>query len=431
MRADLHGKARRAALAHGRRARPARALIAACVLLGTLLVRGPCFMEMLRRQGRPSPSSSSAEVTKSDSGFGAAGGSDPVDPIMREFDSPSRQALLKELQDKWDASIDRLRAAYPEIDEDPFFATDLPSLLRRYLVSAKFDAEEAMSRLQATAEWRRDWDVMSYYRPGVARELFAEATNPGSEMYFADSLGFDRLGRPYMAGRIGFANPENMHPWHHLRAGIMVFEMLATKVAQIGRGPGSYILDIGSVGNIAGSVSGTAGLDREYDESKNPYYNAGAGKADAPSPRMLEEFGSLDNGFAVLKAAIQVLNRHYPGVVTRVYYLNSSMLFWGAFKVFSTWVADRGSIKFGFLGPVGWREEPISKLLEAYPPAQLFTEWGGTGPSLDGDGFLARAIEHYEEEAAKRANTATGGSSMQGKAARETHAGKQKVLNPM
>ena len=38
---------------------------------------------------------------------------------------------------------------------------------------------------------------------------------------------------------------------------------------------------------------------------------------------ILEELGSLDNGFAVLKAAITILNRHYPGIVGRVFYLNS------------------------------------------------------------------------------------------------------------
>jgi len=190
-----------------------------------------------------------------------------------------------------------------------------------------------------------------------------------------------------------------MHPWRHLRAGVLVFELFATKVVSLGRGPGSYILDIGDVGGVAGNISGTGGLNRNYDEAKNPYYARGAGELDAPSPRMVEEFGSLDNGFAVLKAAIQILNRHYPGIIGQVYYLNSDMLFWGAFKVFSRWIADRGAIDFQFLGPVGWRERPISELQETHAPEQLFEEWGGTGQSLDVDQFLARAIEFYEKQA--------------------------------
>merc|ERR1712086_1047582 len=169
--------------------------------------------------------------------------------------------------------------------------------------------------------------------------------------YFADSLKVDLQGRPYVAGRLRYANAENMHPWRHLRAGVLVFELMATKVALAGKGPASYILDIGSVGDVAGSVSGTAGLDRAYNEDLNPYYMAGAGTNDAPSADMLAEFGSLDSGFAVLKAAIQILNKHYPGTIDRVFYLNSDMLFWGAFKVFSRWIADSGSIAFNFLGP--------------------------------------------------------------------------------
>ena len=116
----------------------------------------------------------------------------------------------------------------------------------------------------------------------------------------------------------------------------------------------------------------------------------------------MEELGSLDNGFAVLKAAITILNRHYPGIVGRVFYLNSDMVFWGAFKIFSRWISDRGSIDFQFLGPAQWREDPVSKLLEYYDSDQLFEEWGGSGPKLNGDEFMQRAIERYESEAMEK-----------------------------
>lgn len=325
------------------------------------------------------------------------------DASMPELSDPGQPRELMELELRWNATRMRLQkdGTYPEIERDPFFAVNPRSLLQKYLQSARMNVDEAVNRLVATAKWRKEWDVLEYYKPGVARKLFAEATNPGAEMYFADSLQHDREGNPYLAGRLRFANAENMHPWRHLRAGVLVFELVAHRVAVEGTGPASYILDIGSVGGFEGNVSGTAGRDdRNYDEGVNPYYKAGAGTKDAPSPEMVEQLGSLDSGFMVLKAAIQILNRHYPGFLNRVFYLNSDMLFWGAFKVFSRWISDRGSIQFSFLGPAGWREEPIAKLLDYYDAEHLFQEWGGTGPALDGDRFLERGIEHYEEVAA-------------------------------
>lgn len=367
-------------LARGRAAAGAAslALAAACTCLFTSLLE------------RPTPSGTPAQ------GAGAAGEGDPQ---AAQFSSPEREATLQSLEARWADAFQELGLeAYPAIASDPFFTTDTPGLLRRYLLATGFDVEEALVRLQDTARWRRDWDVLAYHEPGAASTLFAEESNPGSEMYFADSLSFDKSGRPFVAGRMKFANAENMHPWRHLRAGVFVFEMMATKVAAIGRGPASYVLDIGPIG-VQGTVSGTAGLDRAYDEGKNPYYTAGAGTRDAPSAAMVEELGELDSGFAVLKAAILILNRHYPGFIRQVYYLNSDMLFWGAFKIFSRWISDRGSIDFTFLGPAAWREAPLGRLLDTYPKEGLPPEWGGTGPALDGDAFLARAIRWYEEHA--------------------------------
>eukprot|EP00403_Amphidinium_massartii_P036026 CAMPEP_0178438690 /NCGR_PEP_ID=MMETSP0689_2-20121128/35732_1 /TAXON_ID=160604 /ORGANISM="Amphidinium massartii, Strain CS-259" /LENGTH=421 /DNA_ID=CAMNT_0020061119 /DNA_START=91 /DNA_END=1356 /DNA_ORIENTATION=- len=337
--------------------------------------------------------------------MGADVASEGLDPTLEQFASPERQELLVEVTDMWNEAIDEVRATYPEIDRDPFFNTDVPGLLRRYLLANGLEPASAVDALRATAQWRKDWDVLSYYAPGAALDLFSESSNPGSEMYFADSLSYDKQGRPYVAGRLRFANAENMHPWRHLRAGVLVFELMANKVARLGRGPASYILDVGSTENRAGNVSGTAGLDRNYDESINPYYNAGAGTSDAPSPAMVEEFGSLDNGFLVLKAAIKILNKHYPGVMGSVYYLNSDMIFWGAFKVFSRWISDRGSIEFRFLGDARWREEPVSSLLDSFDADQLPEEWCGSGPALDGDKFLERALEYYEATAQEESLT--------------------------
>ena len=64
------------------------------------------------------------------------------------------------------------------------------------------------SRLGSNALRRR-----GISRSGAASELFSEESNPGAEMYFADSLLQDKEGRPYAAGRLKFANPENMPLW--------------------------------------------------------------------------------------------------------------------------------------------------------------------------------------------------------------------------
>lgn len=325
-----------------------------------------------------------------------------VETVNKDFASPERKELLADMERHWSVLEERLKAeTYPEIVDDPYFNVNVKGLLQRYLIASKYDIREALIGLERTAKWRKEWDVLDYYRTGAAAELFSEDSNPGAEMYFSDSLLLDKEGRPYAAGRLKFANPENMHPWHHLRAGVLVFELMATKVAALGKGPGSYILDIGAV-EQQGNVSGTAGQQKVYNEGRNPYYTSGAGTKDAPSQEILEELGSLDNGFAVLKAAITILNRHYPGIVGRVFYLNSDMVFWGAFKIFSRWISDRGSIDFQFLGPAQWREDPVSKLLEYYDSDQLFEEWGGSGPKLNGDEFMQRAIERYESEAMEK-----------------------------
>lgn len=136
----------------------------------------------------------------------------------------------------WSALEQRLRTeTYPAMVDDPYFTVNVKGLLQRYLAASKYDVREALIRLEATAKWRKEWNVLDYYRAGAAAELFSEDSNPGAEMYFADSLLMDKEGRPYAAGRLKFANPENMHPWHHLRAGVLVFELMATKVAPWGK----------------------------------------------------------------------------------------------------------------------------------------------------------------------------------------------------
>eukprot|EP00971_Amphidinium_carterae_P295461 5868089-Amphidinium_carterae.1 len=156
---------------------------------------------------------------------------DSLDPTLKAFSTQERKQLVTEVAELWQDAAEELRSEYPDIEKDPFFNTNLPGLFRRYLLANELSPTQTVAALRETAQWRKEWDVLSYYAPGAAMDLFAESSNPGAEMYAADSLAVDKQGRPYVAGRLRFANPENMHPWRHLRAGVLVFELMATKIA--------------------------------------------------------------------------------------------------------------------------------------------------------------------------------------------------------
>ena len=40
----------------------------------------------------------------------------------------------------------------------------LKGLLERYLVASNYDVREALIRLEQTAKWRKEWNVLDYYR---------------------------------------------------------------------------------------------------------------------------------------------------------------------------------------------------------------------------------------------------------------------------
>ena len=101
---------------------------------------------------------------------------------------------------------------------------DGDALLKRYLIAEEFNVAKATERLSATVRWRCHWRVLEYESPGAARRLFEPATNPGSEMYFADIGLRDKHGRPALVGRLRMCNASAMHPFNHLRAGIFVIE---------------------------------------------------------------------------------------------------------------------------------------------------------------------------------------------------------------
>ncbi|CAJ1455760.1 unnamed protein product, partial [Effrenium voratum] len=299
------------------------------------------------------------------------------------------QELLKRLP----ALLEQGRRDGHDVDADPMLTLDVPGLLRRYLIAEDWNVDKAEQRLQSTISFRRKWQILEYYKPGAAKHLYEEASNPGSEMYFADSLHKDLQGRPYMVGRVDLCNGEQMHPWRHLRAGIFALDRLAIKVIHSRAGYGSYLLDIGKV-NMRGTVSGSGGGGMTPKESNNRYYKEGAGRH--CSDELLADFGELSGGLAVLRAALTIASEHYPELLSRIVFLNADLMFSLVFKIFRLWAHKRTRDKFLFLG--GKADPPLEQLFEWYDPSELPEEFGGTGWRLDTDAFMARAIPALDEE---------------------------------
>jgi hypothetical protein len=111
---------------------------------------------------------------------------------------------LKALRELFATLRDEERSSYPGIDRDPYLSPPWPEgadrnspnpnselLLKRFLVATDLRVDEACERLRSTIRWRRDWDVLAYYEQDAAQRFMSEASNPGAEVYIADSLETD------------------------------------------------------------------------------------------------------------------------------------------------------------------------------------------------------------------------------------------------
>lgn len=301
---------------------------------------------------------------------------------------------LGTLLSEWPGLLEQARRDGHDVESDPYLTTDPEDLLRRFLIATDGNVADAAKRLRAMLVWRREWGILDCHRPGAARQLFSDESNPGSEMYFAQSGHEDRDGRPYVIGRMHYANASNMHPWRHLRAGVFVIERIAVEVMRGKFGYASYILDIGEV-PIQGTVSGTGCSGRKFKETDNPYYKRGAAR-EAPQ-HLIDKFGELTSGLYITKAAIAIANSHYPELMTRVIVLRSNWLFGAAFRIFSMWMHKRSRDKFMFVQG-GWGTPPMEALKQWYSQEELPEEFGGAGWRLDGDGFIRSAIGAYDAE---------------------------------
>ena len=94
------------------------------------------------------------------------------------------------------------------------------------------------------------------------------------------------------------------------------------------------------------------------------------------------------------------MTEHYPELLARVFFWRGGLAFALIANIFKMWLPRRTRKKLIFLGK-GLFEKDERLLLEYIDSHQLFQEFGGTGPSLGGDEFIARGIERYEQNASR------------------------------
>eukprot|EP00802_Teleaulax_amphioxeia_P019002 Tamp_19218.p1 GENE.Tamp_19218~~Tamp_19218.p1 ORF type:complete len:339 (-),score=54.56 Tamp_19218:136-1152(-) len=317
--------------------------------------------------------------------------------LGEDFNSPGNADKLAALRQRYAGILDEMRGTYADIDEDlylcasPAAASHLDMLLKRYLVATDMDVEEAALRLRETAEWRRDWEISQYYSHGAAARYMSEAQNPGAEVYIADSLATDLDGDPFLIGRGGLINTENMHPWHHLRGMVYVIERFSARHPSRSA---SYILDVKALSDSKGTYSASGGKGPGHAPAKREASSAEESKQ-SWSPSLLARYGPQTNGLGLIKTALDILNRHYPERLKRIIFLNADLLFLAAFKIFSLWAAPKTRDKFMFLN-AGWGTRPMEHLFTLYPRTSICPEWGGTGSALNCDKFIEQCAHEYD-----------------------------------
>lgn len=314
---------------------------------------------------------------------------------------------LEELRRIW---FDDIRPSFaPEIDRDPYMSPpDVDSLLARFLKSEldrKGDVASAAARLRETAEWRRDYCCMDFHKKGMARKLFMHASNPGASLYFADIGLRDRSGDPVMLGRVSLMTDDKAPgkkladhriPSTHLRAGMFVVERLVHEA----RDGASYILDCGPYPK---EDMARHSNKRYWDADGVLDCSVAIKKRCPPSHSVgphMKYHESMEDGLPVLKEAMRMTTTYFPEQLQRVYFYRPGFLFRAIFAIFSLWVSPATRKR---LIIVNEGEEHKHFLAPSGPgtcdAADVPKEFGGSGASLDGDHFLARAMERYDATA--------------------------------
>ena len=349
-----------------------------------------------------------------------------LDPPPTKFDPD-----LEQLRAIW---LDDIRPRFsPAIEEDPFLSPpNVDDMLRRFL-DAERGSDEAppappssegesngtasrtarrrakvsdvvlrtATRLEQTAEFRRDYDCCAFHQRGMARRLFMHGSNAGASVYFGDCGLCTGDNRPVLLGRVSLMTDakaprrkpaDTMLPAQHLRAAMFVVERAAVELIHRGEGAkGAYILDVGSYPRA--EMAGFA--ERYWDADGLP-----AAGATLPCVGPSLPGHHALHGLSVLKEALRMMERFYPETMHRVFFYRPGAAFRLIFAIFSLWVPRSTRARFALV-----REGEEHRFFEPAPagcglvPDQTPRELGGSGPSLDGDRFLMRACERYDARA--------------------------------
>lgn len=331
-----------------------------------------------------------------------------------DANSSAVSAELAELQRMW---LHGIRPKFePQISSDPYLSPPEPAsqlrLLSRFLEAERAGSPKTLlarsaARLEATAQFRREYACSEFHRAGSARRLLMHASNPGASVYFADIGLRDRSGEPVFVGRTslmtdekapGRKSSDQMRPASHLRGALFVCDRAAT---QCGAGGASYILDLGAF------PSTEMPPDDECARRGGRYWDAdGAGaEASVASPPMvgphLPHHLAMRKPLDVLREALRLMTNHYPAMLHRVYFYRPGPAFRFVLPLIKMWVPKSTRERFvavlpgeehlHFLadGPRGLRAEDVPR------------ELGGRGASLGGDRFLLRAVERYDATATR------------------------------
>ena len=294
------------------------------------------------------------------------------------------------------------------VRDDPLFATaeKEDALLVRFLNAERRDAPrkpatwvpKAVKRLEETSAFRRDYCCRDFHRRGMARRLMMHATNPGATIYFGDMGLRTADGGPVLVGRVSLMIEQSkpldaMRAAQHLRAGVFVAERA---LAELPPGvKGSYILDVGSFPKIEMASYGT---QRYWD-------------ADSDSPNALPADGvgvephlpghDTLSGLSVLREAMRLMAGFYPETLHRIFFYRPSRGFRLVFAVFRLWATPSTRSRFVLVreGQESIFFAPSAQGGCALDRAAAPRDFGGDGPSLDGDRFLALACQRYDATA--------------------------------
>eukprot|EP00930_Biecheleria_cincta_P046960 TRINITY_DN32483_c0_g1_i1.p1 TRINITY_DN32483_c0_g1~~TRINITY_DN32483_c0_g1_i1.p1 ORF type:complete len:423 (-),score=53.52 TRINITY_DN32483_c0_g1_i1:360-1628(-) len=309
---------------------------------------------------------------------------------------------LGELRKIWEEEIRPDFA--PDIDRDPFLSPpNVDTMLARFLkaeLNQKGDIASTAARLRETAEWRRDYHVLDFHQKGMARKLMMHASNPGACIYFGDVGLRDLSGEPVLIGRAslmtdkrapGRKKADNRIPCTHLRAGMFVIE----RVVHEAKDSISYIVDLS---DFPKDSMEKYSYTRYWDADGVVDCSEAIKQHRAPTPSVgphLASHVTLEDGLAVLKEAIRMVTRYYPEQLKYVYFYRPGFVFRALFAIFSLWVTPVTREKFVLVN----EGEEHKYFLSACDPSHVPSELGGTGKSLEGDRFLAEAVERYDKMA--------------------------------